>query len=86
MTGSARRTTTQKRGEQTGAASGRQSRLPISAVRRVLTGAGKTVQQVAEKLNITDRDVRLSIDALRRQEGYDKVARVAPSTFAIKRG
>lgn len=69
----------------------RTSRIPIDKIAHALTftaaqvaaGTGASVKAVAGKLKITERDVRLGIDAMRRQSGYDSVRRVGPGTFAI---
>jgi hypothetical protein len=61
------------------------SRLPVAAVAAALLGVELTVKAVAEKLKITERDVRLSIDTLRRKGGYKAVERTAPATFTIRK-
>ena len=61
----------------------RTSRLPIASVQEALTGNQMLVKDVAEKLKITERDVRLSIDTLRRKYGPNAVVRSALKTFTM---
>lgn len=62
----------------------RTSRLPVEAVLAALRGAGPvglTVPFMAESLQVAERDVRLSIDALRVKKFA--VVRSALKTFAL---
>jgi hypothetical protein len=62
----------------------RQSRLPIDAIKKAITGTAMVVSEIAKKANVSERDVRLSIDAIRRKEGSNAVARTALRTFEYK--
>lgn len=55
----------------------------VPAVVQALSGAGATVKAVAEKVKISERDVRLVIDGLRRKGSYTAVERIGPGTFKI---
>jgi hypothetical protein len=61
----------------------RQSRLPIEAVQKSMTGHELTVADMAKKHDISERDVRLSIDRLRKKNV--NVVRSKLKTFTIPR-
>lgn len=67
----------------------RKSRLPLEFVNNALAGTKMVVADLAKKISeqskttVTERDVRLSIDALRRMHGPDYVKRDSLRTFVI---
>lgn len=65
----------------------RASRLPVDALIVAMKSAGPTGSTVASLATalggIPERDVRISIDAYRRKNGYSAIVRPAPKTFAL---
>lgn len=59
----------------------RESRIPITAIQEALTGHEVLVSDLANKLKIAERDVRLGIDRLRKSK--ITVVRSALKTFTI---
>ena len=70
--------------QKTGVRGGRIAPLKADVLKMVKAKNGATVKAMAEKLAVTERDVRLAIDSLRAKGYKDQIIRSSLGTFAFR--